>query len=86
VSDDDPLAERAGRRPRITSVLLLAAAVASLVAGIIQRHDRQEQDRQRAYQQCLERYRYPGMNDGHVAQEACKSPFLQGPGRDRDKR
>jgi hypothetical protein len=79
VHDDDPVAERTGCRRRIIQVLLLIAAVTSLVANIIQMHDRQKQDQQRAYQQCLERYRYPGMNDSPVAQEVCKSPFMQDP-------
>lgn len=86
MNDDDPPAEHAGRRRRITRVFLLIAAVALLVNGIIQMHDRQEQERQRAYQQCLERYRYPGMDDSHVAQEVCKSSFLQGPGQGGGKR
>jgi hypothetical protein len=86
VANDDPLAERGGRRPCITRVLLLIAAVVSLVANIIATHDRHEQDRQRAYQQCLEHYRYPGMDDSHMAQEVCKSPFLRGSEQSGDKR
>jgi hypothetical protein len=82
VNDDDRVVERAGRRrrSRITTILLLIGAVASLVANIMERHDRQELERQRSYQQCLERYRYPGMDD-QEAEDWCNSPLLRRLGR-----